>query len=197
MLTAVAMLRLAACASGRGLPVTAVRDAGPTATAVPDWQISPGQFVSLRDTSSGSQVVALSDAKTGAVIRRLPPGATAAGMRVSGLALDPAGELWITYSKGPDFGGHVAGGDPHPHTCANEIDVVHAGTGRVTVFLRTGDNVLISRATPSPDGRRLVYTETACTGFFDSYLRVTDLRSGHSWTIGQQLPDCHLLTSPA
>jgi hypothetical protein len=91
----------------------------------------------------------------------------------------------------------VAGGDPRPDTCANEIDEVHAGTGRVTVFLRTGDNVLISGARPSPDGTRLVYTESACAAYFDAHLRVTDLGSGRSWTIGQSLPRCHLLTSPA
>jgi hypothetical protein len=84
----------------------------------------------------------------------------------------------------------VAGGDPRPDTCANEIDEVHAGTGRVTVFLRTGDNILISGPRPSPDGTRLVYTESPCAAYFDAHLRVTDLTSGRSWTIGQSLPRC-------
>ena len=208
MLGVATALLLAACASGTSQPETTVRGTAPTgsaATPIPGWRVAPGQFVSLRfaprdeqtSGAAGFLEVALNDVRTGAVIRRLLPATTPAGLAVAGLALDRAGDLWITYSKGPAFGGHVAGGDPHPHTCANEIDVVHAGTGRVTVYLRTGDNVLISGATPSPDGQRLVYTETACAGYFDSYVRVTDLESGRSWTIGQQLPDCHLLTSPA
>ena len=166
--------------------------------------VPPGQFVSLRFAPAGQQSpgpmgfleVALGDVRTGVVVRRLLP-ASADGMQVSGLALDRAGDLWVTYSKGPAYGGDVAGGDPRPDTCANEIDEVHAGTGRVTVFLRTGDNVLLSGARPSPDGTRLVYIESACVAYYDAYLRVADLGSGRSWTIGQNLPRCHLLTSPA
>ena len=78
------------------------------------------------------------------------------------------------------------------------IAILHAATGRITTFLRTGDNVLISGAVPSPDGRLLAYSESGCaTGYFDSYLRVTDLGTGRSWTIGQGLPRCHLITSPS
>jgi hypothetical protein len=141
--------------------------------------------------------VALGDVRTGAVVRRLLPASASSGMQVSGLALDRAGDLWITYSEGPAYGADVAGGDPRPYTCAGEIDEVHADTGCVTVFLRTGGNVLISGARPSPDGTRLAYTESACTAYYDAHLRVTDLRSGRSWTIGQSAPHCHLLTSPA
>ena len=139
--------------------------------------------------------VALGDVRTrccGPAASRLRP---AAACRFR-LALDRARDLWITYSKGRADGGDVAGGDPRPDTCANEIDEAH-GPGRVTVFLRTGDNVLISGARPSPDGTRLVYTEAACAAYFDAHLRVTDLGSGRSWTIGHSVPRCHLLTSPA
>jgi hypothetical protein len=179
--------------------------AGPAAAPVPGWRLSPGQFVSLRFAPAGQQArgpagfleVALGDVRTGAVVRRLLPASADSGMQVSGLALDRPGDLWITYSKGPAYGGGVAGGDPRPYTCANETDEVHAGTGRVTILLRTGDNVLISGVRPSPDGTRLVYTESACAAYYDAYLRVTDLGSGRSWTMGQSLPRCHLLTSPA
>lgn len=197
VVAAATVLLLAACGSAAGGPRAHPPERTTALSPLPGWRVAPGQFVSLRYTSSGTQVIALSDAGTGAIVRPVLPDTSPAGLQVSGLALDRAGDLWITYSKGPDYGGHVANGDPHPHTCANEIDVVHAGTGRVTVFLRTGDNVLIRGAAPSPDGRRLVYTESACTGYFDSYLRVTDLRSGRTWTIGQQLPACHLLISPS
>lgn len=42
-----------------------------------------------------------------------------------------------------------------------------------------------------------MYTESACAAYFGAHLRVTDLGSGRSWTIGQSVPRCHLLTSPA
>jgi hypothetical protein len=42
-----------------------------------------------------------------------------------------------------------------------------------------------------------VYTESACAAYYDAHLRVTDLGSGRSWTIGQGVPRCHLLTGPA
>jgi hypothetical protein len=210
VLASVASVPLSGCASGSGQRqprdmTLSAASAEPAAVPVPGLQVSPGQFVSLRLASSagqssgpsGSLDVALSDVRTGAVVRRLLPATTSTGMSVSGLALDRAGDLWITYSKGPDYAGDTASGDPQPHTCASQIDVVHAGTGRVTVFLRTGNNTLISDARPSPDGTELVYTESACIAYFDSYLRVTDLRTSRSWTIAQALPACHLLTGPA
>ena len=212
LLAVAAAVLLTACAHGTGRaggqpPATAGTwaSAEPAAAPVPGWRLLPGQFVSLRFAPASQQSqgpmgfleVALGDVRTGAVVRRLLPASASSGMQVSGLALDRAGDLWITYSKGPAYGGDVAGGDPRPDTRANEIDEVHAGTGRVTVFLRTGDNVLISGARPSPDGTRLVYTESACAAYFDAHLRVTDLGSGRSWTIGQSVPRCHLLTSPA
>lgn len=212
LLAVAAAVLLTACAHGTGRaggqpPATAGTwaSAEPAAAPVPGWRVLPGQFVSLRFAPASQQTqgpmgfleVALGDVRTGAVVRRLLPASASSGMQVSGLALDRAGDLWITYSKGPAYGGDVAGGDPRPDTCANEIDEVHAGTGRVTVFLRTGDNVLISGARPSPDGTRLVYTEAACAAYFDAHLRVTDLGSGRGWTIGQSVPRCHLLTSPA
>jgi hypothetical protein len=212
LLGVAAAVLLTACAHGTGHASGQSRaTAGPSASAepaaarVPGWRVPPGQFVSLRFAPAGQQSpgpmgfleVALGDVRTGAVVRRLLPASAGGGMQVSGLALDRAGDLWVTYSKGPAYGGDVAGGDPRPDTCANEIDEVQAGTGRVTVFLRTGDNVLLSGARPSPDGTRLVYIESACVAYYDAYLRVTDLGSGRSWTIGQNLPRCHLLTSPA
>ena len=203
LVAAAAAVLLAACAHGTGRAAAA--PAGPAAAPVPGWRVPPGQFVSLRFAPARQQTrgplgfleVALGDVRTGAVVRRLLPASPGGGNQVSGLALDRAGDLWITYSKGPAYGGHVAGGDPRPYTCANQIDEVHAGTGRVTVVLRTGGNVLISGARPSPDGTRLAYAESACAAYYDAHLRVSDLGSGRSWTIGQSVPPCHLLTGPA
>jgi hypothetical protein len=88
-------------------------------------------------------------------------------------------------------------GQRQPHSCANEIMVAHGITGRLRPFLRTGKNVLISGAVPSPDGRLLAYRESGCaTGYFNNYLRVTSLVSWKSWTIGAGLPRCHWLTDP-
>ena len=215
LLAAVAAVLLTGCAHGPGQAGgqsratagtwAAAASAEPAAAPIPGWRVAPGQFVALRFAPAGQQTygplgfleVALGDVRTGAVVRRLLPASVSSGMQVSGLALDRAGDLWITYSKGPAYGSDVAGGDPRLDTCANEIDEAHAGAGRVTVVLRTGSNVLISGARPSLDGTRLVYTESACTGYYDAHLRVIDLGSGRSWTIGQSVPRCHLLTSPA
>jgi hypothetical protein len=72
-----------------------------------------GQFISLRFAPHGRQgssvEVAVSSVSTGAIVRRLLP-ASRDGMHVDGLSLDWSGNLWITYSAGPDFQSDVAGG---------------------------------------------------------------------------------------
>jgi hypothetical protein len=117
-LIAAAALLLTACgAAPGGQPGTATASPAaeqnepgtPAATPIPAWQPQPDQFVSLqyapRDQQTSGPMgfleVALGDTRTGAVIRRLLPATTSDGMQVSGLALDRAGDLWITYSKGP------------------------------------------------------------------------------------------------
>ncbi len=136
----------------------------------------PPQFVSLRFTPKrqrgsgpeGFLEVAVSDSRTGAIIQRLLPASTD-GMAVTGLSLDRSGDVWITYSRGPGYRDDTAGGDPRPYSCGNEIVILHTGTGRATVFLRTDDNALISGAAPSPDGGLLAYSESGCaTGYFNS-----------------------------
>jgi hypothetical protein len=189
-----------------GAPAPADSVPLPRESAVsPSASRQPSQFISLRfapkrlqtNGTVGFLEVAVGDLKTGAIIRRLLPDGSH-GMQVAGLALDRSGNLWITYSRGPVASSGTAGGDPRPDSCGNMIAILHAATGRVTTFLRTGDNVLISGAAPSPDGQLLAYGESGCaTGYFDSYLRVTDLSSSRSWTIGQGLARCHLITDPS
>jgi hypothetical protein len=200
-------------ASG-GSPATA----SPAATAVPAANgqptglaflrgAAPAQFVALsyeRSLQGPANIrglgVFLADAATGAVARQLLPG-TWDGMQAAGVATDRAGDVWVTYSEGPRQGplSGMAGGDPLPHTCANAVVILRAhATPRESVYLRTGDNVLIGQAVPSPDGKLLAYTEAGCsTSPNGQYLRVTDVATGRSWTIGKGLPGCHIFTSPA
>jgi hypothetical protein len=160
----------------------------PAPAAPPGGSRQPSRFISLRLAPKRLQTsgtvrfleVAVSDTRTGAITRRLLPDGSH-GLQVTGLAQDRSGNLWITYSRGPASNGHTLGGDPRPDSCGNMIAILHAGTGRITTFLRTGDNVLISGATPSPDGQLLAYDESGCaTGYRDSYLRVTDLGTGRA-----------------
>ncbi len=158
------------------------------------------QFISVRPVPGngrGQVEVAVSSATTGAIVRRLLPGSLH-GMAVAGLSLDRSGNLWITYSEGPAYRNDLAGGDPKPHSCANEIVVLHAATRRLSVYLRTRNDVVISGAAISPDGQMLAYGESGCaTGYFNSYLRIASVRTRQSWTIGASLARCHWITDPA
>jgi len=195
-----AALTLMAAGCGSAAVQTRAGTTRPAVTAAPAASLlGPGQVISYRTAAGIPQpVIAISDAQTGVFVRELLPGRRD-GMAVTGLSLDSAGNLWITYSKGPALRAPgTAGGDPQPDSCGNEVAVLHATTGRLSVVLRTGDNVLIGDATVSPDGSQLAYSESGCaTGYFNSYLRITDLRGGLSWTIGAGLPRCHSLTGPA
>jgi hypothetical protein len=139
--------------------------------------------------------VALNDARTGAIIGQLLP-FSRNGMHVAGLSLDRSGNVWITYTRGPFYRNDTENGDPRPGSCANEIAVWHARTGKVTTFLRTSDHVLLSGAVLSPDGRMLAYSYSGCTTG-PSYLRVTSLATGRSWNIGQGVGRCDLITNPS
>jgi hypothetical protein len=156
----------------------------------------PARFVALSNWPAHPGIAAY-ESQTGAMVRRILP-ASRDGMTVTGLSIDRSGNLWITYSRGPHLKAPgVMGGDPQPDTCANEIAVLHPTTGRVSVFLRSGANVLISDAAISPDGRLVAYLESGCaTGYFNSHLAVMDAASGQSWTIGGQIPRCHFITGP-
>ncbi|MGN6796148.1 MAG: hypothetical protein ACTHJW_27495 [Streptosporangiaceae bacterium] len=196
---------VASCASGSAASSrqrhVATRTSGPVRAGL----AGPGQFISLRFAPKSQQgkgpdgflEVAVSRVRTGAIVRRLLP-AGRDGMQVDGLSLDRSGNLWVTYSKGPISQGDLVGGDPKPHSCANEIAILHASSGRLSVFLRTSNNVLISGAAVSPDGGLLAYRESGCaTGYFNDHLRVTDIRTRDSWTIGAGLARCHFIADPA
>jgi hypothetical protein len=195
----------AASPAATGTAAAVPASAGPPARLAPPGGAAPAQFLALRyETSLESPAntrglgIFLQDAATGAVVRQLLPG-TWNGMRSQGVATDRDGEVWVTYSKGPKDGAPgTAGGDPLPHTCANTVLALRPGARTTSVYLRSGDNVLLGQAVPSPDGSLLAYTETPCASSPNlQYLRVTDLATGRSWTIGRGLPGCHVLTTPA
>jgi hypothetical protein len=142
----------------------------------------------------------LGSAATGTITRRVIP-ADYDGMRAVGAAVGRDGDVWVTYTKGPTivpdgFGPAIF----KPDTCGNAVVQwnLQGATPRATVYQRTGDDVLLGQAVPSPDGQLLAYTESPCDlNGSGLYLRVTALSSGKSWTIGQRLPGCHILTTPA
>ena len=142
----------------------------------------------------------LDSAATGAVARRLLP-PVYDGMRAVGAAVSRDGNVWVTYSKGPAVSQVGFGPEsPKPDSCANAVVEwnLQGATPRPAVFTRTGDNVLLGQAVPSPNGQLLAYTEHPCNiNGVGVYLRVTDMSSKRSWTIGQRLPGCHVLTTPA
>jgi hypothetical protein len=161
----------------------------------------PAGFVAVGDgPGTAGPWIRLGDAATGAIGRTLVPG-TYDGMRAEGAAVGRDGSVWVTYSKGPaarpdGFGPSIF----TPGSCGNAIVEWNLrGTApRAALFLRTGDDVLLGQAVPSPDGRLLAYAEHPCAlEFAGLYLRVADVATGRSWTIGQGLPGCHVLTAPA
>jgi hypothetical protein len=169
-------------------PAAALAHLGPAGGA------APRQFV-VAVPGAG---VMLGDAATGRLLGRLLPPALGP-MAAQGAAVARDGGVWVTYGKPAAALGRTAGGDPQAHTCAGEIVVLRAGAApRVSVWLRAGDNVTLGQAVPSPDGRLVAYTEAGCaTAPSGQFLRVTDLRTRRSWTIGAGLPGCHLFTTPA
>jgi hypothetical protein len=157
---------------------------------------APRQFVAVTVTG-----VDLVDAATGRDLGRLLPSAWA-GMSATGVSAGSDGDVWVTYGKAAYPHGPAAeidGGVALPHSCASVVVVVRTrGAPRAFTWLRSGGEVRIGQAVPSPDGRLVAYTEQPCTSGYDGlHLRVTDLRTGKSWAIGQGLPGCHVFTAPA
>ena len=113
------------------------------------------------------------------------------GMTLGAASLDPDG-LLVSYSSGPACTSGVAGCGPKDGTCSSEIDRYDVQAGTFTRLVRAGSRRLVGNARLSPDGRYLAYAESPCVpSYFNDHLRVLDLRSWTSWTIGADLPRCH------
>jgi hypothetical protein len=208
-----AVLAISACTGSRpaGQGGTAQPAASTTAGAAAGQLTSangaaPRGFAALVDVLPGRAPepadagLYLGDAATGAITRRLAPAAYD-GMHAEGVAVGRDGNVWVTYSEGPSVL-QVGNGPlyPKPDTCANAVVEwnLQGAAPLATIYRRTGDNVLLGQAVPSPDGKLLAYTERPCNiNGVGVYLRVTDMTSGKSWTIGRALPGCHILSTPA
>jgi hypothetical protein len=158
----------------------------------------PTDFVSTRlAPDHNGVIVAVSDARTGALRKTITEIRSSDGTNVTGTAITSDGHVWVTLTRGPKLGSGVAGGDPQAHTCASEVRDYNPGNGRFTTVLRGGDDELISDAQPSPTGDRVAYLHSGCaTYFFDNSVQVKNLANGSVVDIGANLPRCHLIDDP-
>jgi hypothetical protein len=184
---AVFVADLGACSSApRAVPPVATR--GVQASEAAD------SFYAAAETK-GSVIEQVS-ARTGAVIRQVAA-AKHDGLSVTGLARLSAQALLVTYATGPACTSNVAGCGPKPNTCGGEVDALNLGTGTITVLWRVGRDQLLSAARPSPDGTKIAALASPCVpSYFNGHLVVRRLRDGATWSIGDQVPRCHLLGAP-
>ncbi len=156
---------------------------------------APRTFVSTRVGADVPTRVGISDVQTGRLLQTLytvPSGST-----VSGTAIAPNGDVWITVNRGPKYLGHVEGGNPQPHTCASTVLAVDPRTKHARTVMRGGDDELINDVQPSPVDGRVVYLHSGCrSSYFESSLEIKDLESGAVLKIGDTLPRCHALGNP-
>jgi hypothetical protein len=137
----------------------------------------------------------MSSAVTGRVERVLLPDLWH-GMRVSSTALEKGGQVLVTLSSGPVCTSDVEGCGPKPNSCAGEVVALQTKGGSPHVVIRASDNELIGDAQPSPDGHLLAYLDGVCNAsYLNQYIRIRDLDSGRSWTIGSALKPCHSFSS--
>ena len=170
----------------------------PTTTSIPAVG-APDTFVSTRDTAGGDGVVvAVSDAHTGKIVKTVfTAPARTTGSYVSGTAIAPTGDIWITLNNGPRMLGHTAGGQPQPHSCSSEVVQIDPRTGEQHTLKLGSDDELITDVQPSPSGDRIAYLHSGCaTYYFDNSVQVKDLSSDAVVSIGAQLPRCHFLFAP-
>jgi hypothetical protein len=178
---------------------TRVEVAPTTATSVPAGRNvgAPDTFVSTRVGTDGRGLVGISDARTGRLLQTLLTLPANRVSTVSGTAIAPNGDVWITVNRGPKYLGHVDGGNPQPHTCASTVLAVDPRTKHVRTVMRGGDDELIDDVQPSPVDGRVAYLHSGCVAsYFESSLEIKDLASGAVVNIGDALPRCHKLWNP-
>jgi hypothetical protein len=188
----------------RGASTTASRSrAQPPSTAVsPSGRVAVGAgrvpgpargvFVAV---SERQQKLGLFDASTGGLVRWLLSEPYHA-MMVEATAVDHRGRVWVTLTSGPVCTSGVAGCGPKPNSCAGEVIELNPSTGSMVTVLTATRGELIADAEPSPDGQLMAYLDGRCDrSYFNQYIRVRNLTTDASWTIGADLPPCHSLGS--
>jgi hypothetical protein len=152
--------------------------------------VKPGSFVAV-----SGQRLGLFDASSGRVLRWLLT-EPYQGMTVTATAVDHTDRIWVTVSRGPACTSNVAGCGPKANSCAGKVITLNPTTGGITTALTASPGVLIADAQPSPDGRYLAFLDGRCDrSYFNQHIRVQDLTTGDSWTIGADLTPCHSLGS--
>lgn len=152
--------------------------------------VSHGRFVAV-----SRQKLGLFDASSGQLVRWLLP-EPVRGMTVSATAVDQQGRIWVTMSGGPTCTNGTAGCGPKPHSCSGKVITLDPLTGVLRTVLRAPAGALIADAQPSPDGRYLALLDGRCDrSYFNQHIRVEDLATRDSWTIGKDLMPCHSLGS--
>jgi hypothetical protein len=189
---AVSVAAISATDRGSHAPVATGRGSHSPASVA-----APTTFVSSRFGSGGRTLIVLSDARTGAVVKTLLSVPSVPGTSVSGTAIAPNGEVWVTLNTGPACTSNGNGCGPKPHSCSSTVIAVSIQTGTERTVLRGGDDELITDVQPSPTGDRIAYLHSGCvTSFFDNSLRIRNHGNGRVVSIGDALPRCHLLFQP-
>lgn len=160
---------------------------------------APKSFVAVRLLSAQpvSWGVTVNNAANGNLEEVVLP-QTWEGMTANSTAVDQAGRVWVTLSRGPRCSTPgLATCHPVPGSCASAVVRINPRTGDPEAMLEGSDNEFIEDAQPSPNGKYLAYVVAPCTLASDHYLRIRDLITGRSWTIGKRLMACQSLSSVA
>lgn len=160
---------------------------------------APKTFVAARPLNpsvSGPTAVTVDNAATGSVEHILMPDIWR-GMQVNSTAVDRAGRVWVTLANGPRCTNDTENCGAVPDSCASDVLRIDPQTGRAMIVVKASPDEKFSDAQPSPNGDYLAYVDHTCVATSQQYLRVRDLATGRSWTIGRGLGPCTSLSSIA
>jgi len=146
---------------------------------------------------TGHTVIGQFSRRTGQLVRVL--GTIRTDGQISTAATDARGGLWLTFTAGPALAAPpVAGGGPEPGTCSGALVRFDLRSGAVRTVTRFPRWVIVGKAVPSPDGRRVALLEGACaTAYFNQHIVLLDLRGGGQIGIGADATACHSLPGVA
>ena len=160
---------------------------------------APGAFVAARPllaSISGPSAITVNNAATGSVAHILMP-TSWHGMQANATAVDKTGWVWVTLASSPRCTNDTFTCGFVPGSCAGQVLRLDPKTGKAMPMVTASPDELISDAQPSPNGRYLAYLDGKCSVPSTEYVRVRDLATGRSWTIGRRLSACTTLGSLA